>query len=195
MLNEEWTARPTRTFLDCLTLFGVVQPTGVRTSTCSMYGVVDEKGRLKTVSFREPFAHAVSWKKWEVSRSSVYCRLREPFAETEGWFWRMEAIILIHRLWALRLAFPSRGDLLGGCYRALVSGCLQYNYVYSCPYQAQCGGLRGLVGLEPSEVFRCILVEEQRQSAVCLIRSGGFRRLYLNVFIILHSPATNHVLF
>ena len=64
VLNEEWTARSTRTFLNSLTLFGVVQPGGMHTSTSSTYWwVVEEKGRLKTVRFREPFAHAVSWKK------------------------------------------------------------------------------------------------------------------------------------
>ena len=59
VLSEEWTARLTRTFLNSHTLFAVIQ-SGVHAGICSIFLVVEEKGRLKTVRFREPFAHAVS---------------------------------------------------------------------------------------------------------------------------------------
>ena len=50
-----------------------------------------------------------------------------------------------------------------------------------------------LAGIEPSEAPCCILVEKQRHLAVFLVGLGGFRRLHLNGFIILHTLATHHV--
>ena len=84
-----------------------------------MYWVMEEKGRLKNVRFREPFAHAVSWKRREVSRSSVYRRLREAFAETEGRFWGMEESILSHRRWGASTSIFALRQYAGGVLRRL----------------------------------------------------------------------------
>ena len=54
----------------------------VHTSTCHVYYFLEGKGSFKVVRLREPCAPAVSWKRREVSRSSVYQRLQKPFAET-----------------------------------------------------------------------------------------------------------------
>ena len=119
VLNEEWAARSTRAFLNSLTLFGVVQPGAVHTSTCSIYWALEKKRRLKTVRFREPFTHVVSWKKREVSRSLIYRRPREPFAETEGRFWEMEESILSHRRWGASNSYFVSRRYAGGVLRRL----------------------------------------------------------------------------
>ena len=72
------------------------------------------KERFKIVRSREPFAHAVSWERMQVSIPPVYRDLREPFAEMEGRVWGWRRVSEVTDAWAPRLAFSSRGDMLEG---------------------------------------------------------------------------------
>ena len=97
---------------------GIVQPGGVHTRTCRINWVVEEKGRPKNIRFRETFGRVVSWQRREVSRSSVYRRLREPFAETEG---DEVEYPVSQKVGASNSLFVSR-RYAGGVVRRLVSG-------------------------------------------------------------------------
>lgn len=118
--QDQWTARSTRSLHNKETFYGEVQPAGGYSSACPIYRVVEETGMVQVVRLREPFEHAVPWKRREVSISSVYRCLRDRMMKRSGGRGGWRRVSRVKGLDASTSTFVSRR------YTGGVSRCLSF---------------------------------------------------------------------